>query len=105
MGNVSGLISVEPFVAAAKSFAASTTRSFLMGASSVCDPLAGCTSSSTVLLSLIVLSRACLLASGRSLGPAGEDGSSRGLLVEATAEVGEADMVLNGRDEVFAWKS
>ena len=98
--------SVEPLVAAAESFAASSAVSALASVSSACDPLeAGCISSTAVLLSLVVLSRACLLASGRSLGPAGEEGSSSGLLVEATAEVGEADMVLNGKGGGFGLES
>lgn len=103
MGSASCRISVEPLVAAAESLAASTLEAALTGASFPCDPLAaGGTSSSAVLLSLMVLSRACLLASGRSFGPAGEDGSSSGLLVEATAEGGEADMVLGGKDQGLA---
>ena len=47
--------------------------------------------------SLTTLSRAGRLASGRSFGAEGEEGSSRGRLVEGTAaaELGDADMVEN----------
>jgi hypothetical protein len=48
--------------------------------------------SSVVDSSFTILSRAGRFASGWSLGPAGDDGSSRGRLVEEAAMVGDADM-------------
>jgi hypothetical protein len=43
--------------------------------------------------SLSILSRAGRLASGWSLGPVGEEGSSSGRLAEEAAMVGDADMI------------